>query len=158
MKFFSLLFFSVFLLCYLCLYLCLLFFFYYFSFALLIVIGTAKQQRAHIIKASNINNIITITSWRNQHTEFSENYLNYLNYSNYLELSRVTLSTCNTQDNFCFISEPLSSQSSNFFVALLNYLIKCNYRLHKTNRSYLHIFSMGLEFAFSKFFEKDFCT
>ena len=37
------------------------------------------------------------------------------------------------------------------FAALLSYMIKCNYRLHKTNRSYM-------EFAFFKFFEKDFCT
>ena len=35
-------------------------FFYYFSFALLTVIGTAK--RAHIIKASKISDIITMTS------------------------------------------------------------------------------------------------
>ena len=37
-------------------------------------------------------------------------------------------------------------------------LIKANYRLPKTNRSYMHIFSIGLEFAFFKFFEKNFFT
>ena len=65
--FFSLLFFSVFLQCYLCLYLCFLCFFYYFPFALLPVIGATKRQRAHINKASNINKILTMTSWRNQY-------------------------------------------------------------------------------------------
>ena len=38
---------------------------------------------------------------------FSKKYSNYLNYLNYLGLSRAILSTCNTQDNFCFIQEPL---------------------------------------------------
>ena len=75
---------------------------------------------------------------------FSKNYLNYLNHLNYLELSRVTLSTCNTQENFCFVWEPFSHKNQISVVALLNYLIKCNYRFHKTNRSYMHIFSMGL--------------
>ena len=38
---------------------------------------------------------------------FTKKYSNYLNYLNYLGLSRAILSTCNTQDNFCFIQEPL---------------------------------------------------
>ena len=34
------------------------------------VIGTTKRQRTHINKASNINRIITMTSWRNQVTPY----------------------------------------------------------------------------------------
>ena len=39
---------------------------YYFSFALLTIIRATKWQSKHINKTSNINKVITISSWRNQ--------------------------------------------------------------------------------------------
>ena len=67
LKFFSSSFFPMFLLCYLCLYPV------SFVFLLLFFIHTfdchwnnKAANKAHIIKASNINNIITMTSWWNQ--------------------------------------------------------------------------------------------
>ena len=39
---------------------------YYFSFALLTIISTTKWQSAHIKKTSNINKLITISSWQNK--------------------------------------------------------------------------------------------
>ena len=42
---------------------------------------------------------------------FPKYYLNHLNDLNYL----VILSTRNTEDNFCFLEEPLFSQNSNLF-------------------------------------------
>ena len=52
---------------------------YYFSFAFLIINSTTKWQRTHINKTSNINKLITISSWRNQdkcHIEFFEKLFN----------------------------------------------------------------------------------
>ena len=41
---------------------------YYSSFALLTIIMTTKWQSTHINKTSNINKLITISSWRTQDT------------------------------------------------------------------------------------------
>ena len=38
----------------------------FFSFVILTIIRTRKQQRAHFNNASNVNKIITMISWRNQ--------------------------------------------------------------------------------------------
>ena len=90
LKFFSL-FFS---LCFFCV--------HYFSFAILTIIRTTNWQRAHINKASNINKIINCNyeimakSRYDAILNFPKNYL----ISSYLG---VTLSSCNIQDNFCFI-------------------------------------------------------
>ena len=59
---------------------------------------------------------------------------------------------------FALFRNLYSDKTQISLVVLLNYLIKCNYRLHKTIRSHMHILLMGLEFAFFKFFENDFCT
>ena len=39
--------------------------FFFFSFEILTIIRTRKRQRAHFNNASNVNKIITMTSWRN---------------------------------------------------------------------------------------------
>ena len=39
---------------------------HYFFFAFLTIIRTTKRQRTHVNKASKINKIITMSSWRNQ--------------------------------------------------------------------------------------------
>ena len=66
LSFFSLCFFSV----------------YYFSLALLTIIRTTtKWQSAHINKTSNINELITISSWRNQDKMSYWIFRNYLIWS-----------------------------------------------------------------------------
>ena len=61
----------------------------------------------------------------------------------------VTLSICNIQDNYLLHIDTLLSQNSNFSVAMITDLIKCNCRLRKTNKSYMRIFSVGLDLACS---------
>ena len=123
-KFFPFFFFSVF------------FSVYYFSFALLAIIRTTKWQRKYINKTPNINELITISSWRNQ------DKMPYWIFRKIIWFGVIW--SLFPQDNFCFISIPLFSQNLNFSVVMLTDLIKCDYRLPKTNRSYMRIFSIGL--------------
>ena len=67
----------------------------------------------------------------------------------------ITLSTCNIPFDkiSCKISFPLfrnlySHKTSNFFVVMLTDMIKCKYRLPKTNRSYMRIFSIDVDLFF----------
>ena len=121
LSFFSLCFFSV----------------YYFSFALLTIIRTTKWQSTHIKKTSNINELITILSWRNQ---------GKIPYRIFQKITKFeVIWSLFPQDNFCFISVLLSSQNLNFSVVMLTDLIKYNYRLPKTNRSSIRILSVGLD-------------
>ena len=120
-SFFSLCFFSV----------------YYFSFALLTIIRTTKWQSTHIKKTSNINELITILSWRNQ---------GKIPYWIFQKITKFeVIWSLFPQDNFCFISVLLFSQNLNFSVVMLTDLIKYNYRLPKTNRSSIRILSVGLD-------------
>ena len=126
---------------------------HFFSFALLTIIRTTKQQRTYINKASNINKVITMTLWQNQgmtpYWIFRKKKLIW----SYLG---PTISICNIQNNFTFICVHLFSQNSNFSVVLLNYLIQCNYQLPKTNRSCTCIFSIGLGLLSSNILKKFF--
>ena len=50
---------------------------------------------------------------------FRKNYLNYLKHLNYLELSRVTLSTCNTQELLFYLGT--------FILTKLKFLLWCGW-------------------------------
>ena len=109
---------------------------------------TTKWQRTNINKASNINKIINY----NYDIMAKPRYDDILNFpKNYLISSylSVILSACNIQYNFCLTQVPSWLQNSNFSVVMLTDLIKCNYRLRKTYRSYTCIFSAGLDLIFS---------
>ena len=114
---------------------------YYFSFTLLTIIRTTKWQSTHIKKTSNINELITILSWRNQ---------GKIPYWIFQKITKFeVIWSLFPQDNFCFISVLLFSQNLNLSVVMLTDLLKCNYWLPKTNRSYMRIFSIGKDFLLS---------
>ena len=74
------------------------------------------------------------------HTEISEKLLNlelYRSHAFYLWHTRYSLFHLGTR---------YSRKNSNFSIVILTDLISCNYRLPKTNRSYMCIFSIGLYF------------
>ena len=96
---------------------------YYFSFALLTIIRTTKWQSAHVSKTSIVNELITISSWRNQ------DKVSYWIFRKIIWFGVIWWLF--PHDNFCFISIPLFSQNLNFFVVMLTDLIKCNYRPQK---------------------------
>ena len=100
------------------------------------IIRTTKWQSAHVSKTSIVNELITTSSWRNQ------DKMPYWIFRKIIWFGVIW--SLFPQDNFCFISIPLFSQNLNFSVVMLTDLIKCNYRLPKTNRSYMRIFSIGL--------------
>ena len=126
-----------------------------FSFTLLTIIGTAKWQRTCINKVSNINKITNYDITAKSRYDSMLNFLKNCLIWSYLG---VTLSTCKTQDNFCFTQVPLFSQSSNFSVVMLTDVIKYNYRLRKTNRSYTRIFPVGLDLLFSNVLKEIFVS
>ena len=106
------------------------------------IIRTTKWQSAHVSKTSIVNELITISSWRNQ------DKMPYWIFRKIIWFGVIW--SLFPQDNFCFISIPLFSQNLNFSVVMLTDLIKCNYRLPKTNRSYMRIFSVSLNLLLSK--------
>ena len=102
---------------------------------------------AHIDKVSNINEIMNY----NYGIMGKSRYDVILNIPkkkliwNYLG---ITLSSCNIQHKFCVTKVSLFFQNSNFSVVILTHLLKWKYRIWKTERSYLGIFSVRLDFSF----------